>query len=153
LNKRDSQGNTVLHHACASGRLEVVRLFINFGCNLKAANHQENNLLHMTVLHGSPAVLKELLKQKHANLNTAPKTDVTPLHLSVYKEKVEHAEKLIEYGADINLKDCYGMVPLHLAAMRGNLYMVQTLVKAGAVITARDNKFQTPMDVALKNEH
>ncbi|ELT99383.1 hypothetical protein CAPTEDRAFT_160393 [Capitella teleta] len=375
LSKRDSQGNTVLHHACASGRLEVVRLFINFGCNLKAANHQENNLLHMTVLHGSPAVLKELLKRKAVNveeknrsdrtpamlcaemgsirmlemliragavvsqdllgiaaskgclpfvkycvdtlgldlahvdskrcsvlhhacsqssmemmtfllnsmsnkrdvllardhvgrtvihaccdnvitnpdtlvllltaadeagvlrelvnskdfftgsntcvlvsgrdkgraafhyvlsyrhlvslfekrvgggvvdfsqfgtviksgwgdyppeevvksvdetllrkaqLDTAPKIDVTPLHLSVYKEKIEHAEKLIEYGADVNLKDCFGMVPLHLAAMRGNLHMVQKLVKAGAVITVKDNKLQTPMDIALRNEH
>jgi hypothetical protein len=90
---------------------------------------------------------------RKANLDTAPKIDVTPLHLSVYKEKIEHAEKLIEYGADVNLKDCFGMVPLHLAAMRGNLHMVQKLVKAGAVITVKDNKLQTPMDVALKNEH
>ncbi|ELU15070.1 hypothetical protein CAPTEDRAFT_221033 [Capitella teleta] len=97
--------------------------------------------------------MKQTSKPKQANLDTAPKIDVTPLHLSVYKEKIEHAEKLIEYGADVNLKDCFGMVPLHLAAMRGNLHMVQKLVKAGAVITMKDNKLQTPMDVALKNEH
>ncbi|ELT87406.1 hypothetical protein CAPTEDRAFT_31111, partial [Capitella teleta] len=78
LSKRDSQGNTVLHHACASGRLKLVRLFIKFGCNLKAANHQKNNLLHMTVLHGSPAVLKELLKRKAVNVEEKNHSDRTP---------------------------------------------------------------------------
>eukprot|EP00914_Ancora_sagittata_P033273 GHVO01067124.1.p1 GENE.GHVO01067124.1~~GHVO01067124.1.p1 ORF type:complete len:396 (-),score=45.66 GHVO01067124.1:82-1269(-) len=102
---------------------------------------------------------EEVVKQvdenllKRAKLETSPKIDVGPLHLSVYKEKTEHAEKLIEYGADVNAKDCFGMTPLHLAAMRGNLAMVQALAKAGAQLSVKDHKFQTPMDVAQKNEH
>jgi hypothetical protein len=97
------------------------------------------------------AVDEELIRK--ANLDTNPRSDATPLHISVFREKKFHVQFLLDAGADANARDCFGMTPLHLAAMRGDLSLVKMLDRNGADFTVRDDKGRTPLDVARLNEH
>jgi ankyrin repeat protein len=119
LIKRDSQGNTLLHHACAGGNVDVLRLLISLGCNLKAANHDENNLLHMAVLQGTPRVLKYLLKQIAINVEEKNKADKTPMMLAAERGSVTMLLALKKAGAVLS-PDAVG-----LAAGKGCLQLVK----------------------------
>ena len=54
--------------------------------------------------------------------------DVTPLNLAILRQNYEKALLLIEYGADVSRRDCFGMTPLHMACMQGNLDVVKVTI-------------------------
>ncbi|ELT95158.1 hypothetical protein CAPTEDRAFT_187487 [Capitella teleta] len=104
VNSKDSRGNTVLHHACASGNPLLVRFLILLGCNVTLRNHhQKLNLLHITITHGSRAVLKELLKEPWVRAHINEETEI-------------------------------GENPLTLCAKRGSVTMLMMLIRAGAAV-------------------
>ncbi|ELU00338.1 hypothetical protein CAPTEDRAFT_229085 [Capitella teleta] len=123
LRARDAQGNSVLHHACASGDVPTLKLLIQHGCDLKAVNLQENNLLHATVLHGTPAVLKELLKHRAINVEEKNKADKTPAMLCAENGSVCMMKILTGAGATAN-PDLVG-----IAASAGCLPFVKHCIK------------------------
>ena len=87
-----------------------------------------------------------------AKLDTDPRPDATALHLSVFLGKTDFVQLLVDHGADVNAKDCFGMTSLHLAAMRGNLNLMKILLEKDADVNATDEKGGTPIDVAVLNE-
>ena len=57
-------------------------------------------------------------------------------------------EKLLEHGADGNMRMAGGWTPAHCAAERGSLEILQALVDGGASVTKEDNTGDTPKRVA-----
>lgn len=58
------------------------------------------------------------------------------LSMAVYQGSLAITERLIDAGADVNLKSDGQWTPLHLAARRGNIAMIDLLVARGATIEA-----------------
>lgn len=65
---------------------------------------------------------------------------VAPLNSAVAGNHYEIAAKLIEAGADVNVKQQDGFTPLMGAAQNGNLQMVQLLLDHDADVNARVDK-------------
>lgn len=61
--------------------------------------------------------------------------------------------KLIEAGADVNVKDGTGWTPLHHAAYHGNTDMARALIEAGADKEATNLMGRTPLWWAQTNNH
>lgn len=101
----------------------------------------------------SDNVVKQVDEMLINNAKKDPRVDSSALHLAVYKEKTECVRLLLEFGAAVNLRDCFGLTPLHLAAMRGNTSMVKMFEDNGADFSIEDNQQQTPLDVARLNKH
>ena len=53
--------------------------------------------------------------------------------------------KLLEEGADINVRDAQGRTPLMIATYQHNTDMVRTLLQAGADVNIRDNNKENPL--------
>ncbi|UIP92166.1 ankyrin repeat domain-containing protein [Wolbachia pipientis] len=62
----------------------------------------------------------------------------SPLHVAATNGNVEAVELLINYGAEVNLKDAWGWTPFHCAAAGGNIETINCLIKNGASIVTND---------------
>ncbi|XP_034005682.1 cyclin-dependent kinase 4 inhibitor C isoform X2 [Trematomus bernacchii] len=66
-----------------------------------------------------------------------PVLRLTPLHDAARAGYIGSVQKLVLYGADVNLCDEIGNLPLHLAAMEGNLEVIRLLIGRTADPRAR----------------
>ena len=71
-----------------------------------------------------------------------------PLAWAVLYGQTELAKLLIDYGADVNMKDGTGNRPLHTAVFMGETEAAKLLIKNGAEIGAKNHNGQTPSDSA-----
>jgi ankyrin repeat protein len=70
----------------------------------------------------------------------------TPLH-RIYKHNYYKQPWLLEFGGDLNVRDCLGRTPLHHAAAEGR--GLEPLLEAGADPNARDKDGKTPLHYAV----
>ncbi|MFZ8841947.1 MAG: ankyrin repeat domain-containing protein, partial [Pyrobaculum sp.] len=75
---------------------------------------------------------------------------LTPLHLAALRGSVEEVERLLNSGADPNVRDVFGRTPLHYASARNHKAAAELLLKHGADPNARDEDGETPLDLAAK---
>jgi cytohesin len=69
----------------------------------------------------------------------------TELHDAARKGDVRHVKKLLEKGADPDVKDELGHTPLHLAALLGHVEIVKMLLEHGANPNTQDGSGETPL--------
>lgn len=80
---------------------------------------------------------EQLLRQQHKGIQ---KKVANQLLLDASKDNnYLIAKVMLEYGADVNIKDSYGYVPLAKAANGGHLQIVNLLIANGANVNARDD--------------
>jgi hypothetical protein len=65
----------------------------------------------------------------------------------------ERIKKLLEEGADPNIRDGDGNTPLHFAASKGCAEVARLLLEHGADPNAQDKNGETPLHVAAFNGH
>ncbi|XP_063069497.1 BRCA1-associated RING domain protein 1 [Engraulis encrasicolus] len=75
----------------------------------------------------------------------------TPLHLASIKGEVASVKRLLEQGADPNLKDNAGWTPLHEACNHGHLAVVEALILGGALLNTPGYQNDSPLHDAVKN--
>jgi hypothetical protein len=72
----------------------------------------------------------------------------TDLRGAIYWNQEAEVARLLDGGADINMRNSEGWTPLHVAAEQGMVRMVRYLLARGADANARTNTGRTPYDVA-----
>ena len=136
VNAKDNIRDTPFLYAGAEGRLEILRLCLKAGANLKDTNRYGGTALIPAAQNGYPETVAELLKTEididHVNrlgwtalLETIILSDGGPTHQNILKQ-------LIEAGASVNLADAGGISPLAHAKARGYAEMIRMLEQAGA---------------------
>lgn len=97
--------------------------------------------LGLASFFGRLAIVNTLLPY-HADPNIASNNAmrVAPLNSAVAGDHYEIAAKLIEAGANVNVKQADGFTPLMSASQNGNAQMVKLLLAHGADASARVDK-------------
>ena len=67
------------------------------------------------------------------------------LLLAIQRGDREAIPKLLQEGADINVRDAQGRTPVMIATYQHNTKMVRELLQAGADINIRDNNKENPL--------
>lgn len=123
----DGSGNTALIAAASTGDLEMVRLFVDKGLDVNAANNVGGDTALTAAAGGGSAALIGLLIRLGANVNVVASNfgtvrhgplalgHLTPLMFAAPYGSPEVIRALIDAGAKVNAKDVRGMTPLMLA--------------------------------------
>jgi len=96
----------------------------------------------VTLINSAPNVIKE---------EKIDFRNVRPLHLAVNKGQYYICKRLLDLGADVNIKDDTGRSPLHYAAERGSAEIASLLIEYGAKIDCVTNHGSSPCHLAAVN--
>lgn len=155
----DSIGTTPLHIAAQRGNTEVATYLIELGADVNKVNDHGWTPLKFSLWSDEPSILEVLLENDamieivDSECETGCQThESSPLHQASRMGKTDFLSKLIEYGADLNIKnEEFKQTPLHIAAALGYGDIVTLLVENGCDISIEDINGKTPTDLAIEH--
>eukprot|EP00051_Salpingoeca_urceolata_P027062 m.479876 g.479876 ORF g.479876 m.479876 type:complete len:253 (+) comp21625_c0_seq1:1153-1911(+) len=150
----DHSGMTPLHKAAINDANECITLLLQRGANINAVDNDGETALHKACLYGCSEAFVVLL-QANPDLDIRNKEDPanysggsTALHFAATDGNMGWCERLVEGGANVNVRDVVGQTPLHKAAQGDNTKLVKLLLDHGSDPTALDGGQQSPEMVA-----
>jgi len=156
-------GFTPLLASTLANDLEMVRLFVEKGVDVKTATGRGDTPLHFAAGTGNLVMVK-LLLAKGADVNATTNgalqmrkgplglNHLTPLMYAAPYGSPQLIKMLLDAGAQVNAKDVRGMTPLMLAVASENQdqQVTRLLLKNGADVNARSEAGETALDWAMK---
>jgi ankyrin repeat protein len=159
LDVLDIDGWTPLHAAGRSGSVDIMRWLLNHGANARAQSDMRRTPLHQAAFTVELGAV-EVLLEHDTDINLQDAYDgSTPLHDVLFRvftfpgNVVEIMRRLLEHGADPNLRRRTGSTLLHEASSRGSLEVVRLLLRYGANINEKDSEGRTPFQLASSCGH
>jgi len=99
-NATDQLGNTALMAAIGSHRVEVLRLLLSHGADVKMHNREGETALTLSVFSGQPEMIKELAK--HGGVLDCDDAVQKETYLEAYQRKNAHPD-VIPYLKKISI--------------------------------------------------
>ena len=151
---RDADQWTPLYAAGRIGSVDIMRWLLHRGANASAHQKRLRTPLHQAAFAMDLEAVKALLEHEvDVNLqdtygDTALHDIIAQFHPSHEQMTVEIAWRLLEYGADPNIRSRTLSNPLHQASSHGLLEVARLLLSYGANIDEVDNGGNTPLQIA-----
>lgn len=120
VNHKDNRGNTPLRWAARSDNPEITELLLSKGASPNVANEKGLTPLLTAAREGRAETVTLLIAAGAEVEVTQGKRGWTALHYASACGFNDITEKLIEAGADIDIKDNAGLTPVYYAAKYGN---------------------------------
>jgi ankyrin repeat protein len=131
VNTQSKHGKTCLHLAAQYGHEDIVKLLVESGANVNILDSDNCSPLFSAVQHYHYNIVEYLLLN-NAEVNLIDRYGNFPLSLAFHKLDNERLIKLlINYGADINIRDGAGFSVLHKCVIQKNPTMVKFLLDLG----------------------
>jgi len=148
LNARDALGSTLLHHAAGFGTISEMKLLLDKGADVNAANRRKSTPLFWGI-HDAAKVA--MLLERGANANARTVDGRTPAHnAALLGEGTAILKRLLDAGADPNAKTMNGMTTLMYASSRPNLDSMSVLLQSKVDVNARNGAGETALLEASK---
>lgn len=143
VNSKCRGGDTPLHRAAAGGDAAVVAELIQRGADVHARDNTNK-----TPLHDAKSIEAiEVLVRAGADINAQSKWGDTPLHINAFWCYGDRCQKLIELGADLEVRANDGGTPLVRSVKnpdrKDNISSTVVLLGAGANWEAKDKRGST----------
>ena len=126
-----------LHYATESGHVEIVKLLIRNGANLKAKDMDDKTALHYAVSSRSKYAnyICEILLKNGVDIDakdSGEKNTALSLAVKDHKCNEEVIQTILNFGANTDLKDAkFRLTPLETAGILANFKAVKILVENG----------------------
>ena len=150
VNARTDSGDTPLTLAAINKHDNVVHALSDYNCEVYAKDKDAYTaLLHLSCERGYVSIVRSILNEDKANVNTRTDSGDTPLTLAARDghDNVVHA-LLSDSQCLVDAKGQDGYTALHYSCMYGHIDMVRTLVSHKANVNFKANSGDTPLHVA-----
>ena len=174
----EEHGETALLVACACGRVEAARLFLERGADvtraatsgpgrgmdaLAVAKYNKRGAVvtlledHLNPLHaaantGDVDAMTQLL-DGGAAVDQTKGDGETPLWTASLAGRVDAVRLLLDRGAEVNRGDDCGQTPLWVACLKGHLEVARLCLERGADVNRATEKGTSPLGIAQKKGH
>lgn len=137
VNVAQGDGSTALHWAAYRDDMELAKLLIAAGADVKAKTRLgELTPLFMAAKNGNPAMITLMLDAK-GEANSTNSNGTSLLMLAASSGSVEAVRILLDRGADVNAKDLTnGQTAIMFASAAGRAEVVKLLAMRGADVNA-----------------
>lgn len=147
----EETSETALTLACCGGFTEVVDFLIKAGADISAG---ANTPLMEAAQEGHLELVKYLISNAGAEINTATSSGDTALTYACDNGHTDVAEVLVSAGANIEQEADGGRTPLMKACRSGHASTVEFLISRGANVNkVSTNCDQTPLSLACSHGH
>jgi ankyrin repeat protein len=153
VNAAQPDGMTALHWAAYQDDLDLAKLLVRAGANVKVANRYGITPLSLACTNGN-AVMVEMLLSAGADPNAPLPGGETPLMTAARTGSLAAVKTLIVHRAIVDAKDDRrGQTALMWAAAEGHADVVQALIDADADFRIRVPSGFTPLLFAVREGH
>ncbi|MBN1591318.1 MAG: ankyrin repeat domain-containing protein, partial [Pirellulales bacterium] len=150
-NGTDLVGFTPLQYAACWGQVEAARLLLDNDARLTVDSGWSP--LHHAAAEGHEDVVR-LLLERGADVNTRSSSDgSSPLHGAVINRRADLVRLLLDHGADVEAKTKSDWTACHFAASSGDEATLTVLLEHGADWRATNSANQSPLELAMANNH
>ena len=141
----NNEGMTALHYAAANGDINVVKILIENGADIKAQDTVlSRSVIHFAAESGNIDCIK-YLTEKGADLLDRDTFGATPLHYAARNNKLEVVKFLVDKKVDYTAKDARGWTAMHYASDGGSIDVVRYLLAKGLNINELNEAGRTPL--------
>ncbi|KAK2705335.1 hypothetical protein QYM36_017391 [Artemia franciscana] len=147
VNALNCLNETPLDLAAMLGYVDICKLLISHGTNIKASNNVKRwkpPPLNCAAGDGYIAIC-DLLISNGANIHLLDVGEKTPLHCAASRGKVAVCRLLISKGANVNALNWLNETPLNCAAREGYIAICDLLISNGANIHLLGHGDNTPL--------
>ena len=137
----DYNGNSVLFYAIESRKYDRAKDLIKRGLNVNRASKEGISALDIACFMGDAEGV-DLLIKNGADVNKKDRKKITPLIYAVRNEKVtnEIVRMLLEAGANMDEKDCFGERAIDVAINWQRWDIVCSLIEYGAKVDEKNKE-------------
>ena len=144
-NQAAADGTTALHFAVEANDVELVRMLVTAGADVKAANRYGLRPMTLAAVNGSEPVIS-LLLTGGADPNTVTEAGEPVVMTAARTGNVDALKRIIAAGADVNARErWFGETAVMWAAAENHAAAVRALAAAGADINARSRVIEAPV--------
>lgn len=116
--------------SCAKSNVDIIRVLVQNGANLRLRNKDGWNCFHIAAREGQTNILNYLLDSCTDIWNSCSKNGRTPLHTAALHGKANAVNLLLSRcGFTTDSPDCCGSTPLMDALRTGHVQIAETLIK------------------------
>ncbi|XP_067661682.1 ankyrin repeat domain-containing protein 50-like [Haliotis asinina] len=154
INSREQCGRTAVMLAAENGHKDLVVVLADNGADVSLVDRTGDNILHCACRGGGVEVVKYILSKKMVYIDSKGHYDKTPVMLAGRNGHTEVVKLLVNYGANLSLRDTYGHNILHSACSEGHVDVVKYILSKDIVdINSEGYKRRTPMMLAAMVGH
>ena len=137
---KDSNGRTVLHHACSYGKLELVQYLVdNYTDMLTIRNKTGQSPFLLIGFSGSVELVKYLISRE-CDVYDKDSSGRTVLHNACQEGKLELVQYLVDNYPDmLTIRDKTGQSPFLLTGFSGSVELVKYLISRGCDVYDKDS--------------
>lgn len=161
INRLDREGYTPLGYAARSGCMKIVKLLIESGAVVDAAERHSRSTPLLSAAENRHADVVRYLLKHGAKVNHRAAFGQTPLTAAILGSMFDDGRKgnrdetidaLLSNGADVNLPGMFGRTAAMTALFQGDANLVRRLISKGADLSAKDDDGKTALDYAEERD-
>ncbi|KAK2705338.1 hypothetical protein QYM36_017394 [Artemia franciscana] len=165
VNALNCLNETPLDLAAMLGYVDICKLLISHGTNIKASNNVKQwkppplncaagdgyiAICDLLISNGANIHLLDVGEKHRANVNALNWLNETPLNCAAREGYIAICDLLISNGANIHLLGHGDNTPLHWAASGGKVAVCKLLISKGANVNALNWLNETPLNCAAR---